>query len=237
MPVISYPTPSADSLILHRCRVHAPADGGRHPVLFLLHGVDDSEDDWDDVSRRKGAPPFRLPPNFPAYVVLPYCKPRNFPNGEIVAYPSAFPDVNQFVRYFEDGLVESLRRRYPEADWDHQAIGGVSMGGYLAFEIASRRAKAAASRAPFRCIGLFSAALHMCDTLISSATALASAPPKLLHAWLVQEDHRLIIDANRKLASQLRAAWFQDTMEQGKHNWVSWRPQLQRFLAMARGAI
>jgi hypothetical protein len=166
MAIEIYPEPSRNSPILHRCRVHIPDDGGRHPILYLLHGVGDSEDDWDDVAGRKGSLLRWLPPGLPMYIVLPYCKPRIFPNGRRFDYLRSFPDTNQFVDYFEQGLVEGLQNRYPNIDWERQAIGGISMGGFLAFEIAARRfALNPAWHAPFRCVGLFSAALQACDDL------------------------------------------------------------------------
>jgi hypothetical protein len=103
----------------------------------------------------------------PHVVVLPYCKPRRFPDGRQLAYQGAFPDANQFVEYFEQGFVDSLRNRYPNVDWERQAVGGISMGGYLAFEIATRRTRPGPVwETPFRCIGLFSAALQSCANLV-----------------------------------------------------------------------
>jgi pimeloyl-ACP methyl ester carboxylesterase len=163
MAIHIYPEPSPNSPVMHRCRIHVPDDNEPHPILYLLHGVGDSEDDWDDVSDRKGILSQWLPPAFPMYVVLPYCKPRSFPGGRQFAYPHSFPNADQFVEYFEQGLVANLRNRYPNGDWQRQAIGGISMGGYLAFEIATRRIQT-----PFRCIGLFSAALQSCANLAGS---------------------------------------------------------------------
>jgi len=237
MAVDVYPMQAADGPVRYRVRVHVPDDRGQHPIVYLLHGIGDSEDDWDDVTERKGRLRTWLPAGFPLYVVTPYCKPRTSPDGRAMPYSAHhFPEGGNFVDYFENGLVESLRNHYPNIAWERQAIGGISMGGFLAFEIAARRATAnPVWRAPFRCIALFSAALQACANLQQASNALAATAPQLLYVGWASEEIPDIRTTNERLVTNLAGrAWLTPTTEPGGHNWRVWRPQVHAFLQRIR---
>jgi hypothetical protein len=238
MAVDVYPIAAADSPVRYRVRVHVPDDRGQHPILYLLHGIGDGEDDWDDVTGHKGRLRAWLPAGFPLYVVTPYCKPRTFPDGQAMPYSAHhFPDAGSFVDYFENGLVESLRNRYPNIAWQRQAIGGISMGGFLAFEIAARRVAAnPVWRRPFQCIGLFSPALQACANLPQASNAVAATAPQLLSvAWGDGEHPQTIREIYERLMTILAGrAWLTRDMERGGHNWRVWQPQVHRFLQRIR---
>lgn len=231
MPIRIYPEPSSESAVNTRCRVHVPADEGAHPILFLLHGVGDSEDDWEDVTHRKGDLRDWLPPGFPMYVVLPHCKPREGRDGAEMVYHDWHPDAGQFATMFEGGLVDGLEAAFPNIDWTRQAIGGISMGGFLAFEVASRRrAGRAPQHQPFRAIGLFSAALQACDDLASSCRALP-VPKLLLSRWQTR-DNEAIKGGNRTLVAEFGGRpWFDHDETQGDHRWPDWSPQIRLFIS------
>jgi S-formylglutathione hydrolase FrmB len=134
------------------------------------------------------------------------------------------------VEYF-DGLVDGLRNHYGNVDWERQAIGGISMGGYLAFEIAARRA---AANEPFRSVGLFSAVLQLCDNLQKMSQDLVNSPPRLLYLQWQEGDDSPIIQSNNQLIENLgKPKWLLDSQEPNKkHNWFAWRPQIQHFLKL-----
>jgi enterochelin esterase-like enzyme len=104
--------------------------GTRYPVLYLLHGLGGSYTEWygygafdraDQLIRSGDIPPM--------IIVLPEGE-----RGYWVDHPDGGP---QWGTYVARDLVSEIDGTYPTvADGTHRAIGGMSMGGYGALQLA-----------------------------------------------------------------------------------------------------
>lgn len=145
---------------------YEPGSSRKYPVLYLLHGVKETERQWDaraglsDMLNRL----IRSAKLRPLIVVLPWGflterqqRLRHFP-----------PDA-AYVEFLVKRVVPAVEVGYP-IDPARRAIAGISMGG--------RQALAAGFSHPgmFRHVAAFSAALQDCDPLDWLKKSRAKAP-------------------------------------------------------------
>ncbi len=97
----------------------------RYPVLFLLHGYGGDEKDWTTRTNLKD-----YTANLPVMVVMPESKNSWYVNSE------TDPDA-RYEDYMMHDLPEYVNSLYP-IDTVHEAIAGLSMGGYGALILALR---------------------------------------------------------------------------------------------------
>jgi enterochelin esterase-like enzyme len=136
--------------------------------------------------------------------------------------PRGFGD---FVSGFENDLLKDVipyvESRYPvQADREHRAIAGLSMGGGQALTIGLRHLDL------FAYIGGFSSALMGNTSALVSAPAAASKQPRLL--WVSCGDEDRLLDANKNFHTSLEQKnvshlWHVDS---GAHTWPVWRNDL-----------
>jgi len=109
-------------------RILLPANYDRsraYPVFFLLHGHDGDETDW---TAKTGIVDYTV--NLPMIIVMPAAKNSWYVNSE--SDPSL--RYEDYIMYDLPKYVNSL---YP-IDTTHEAIAGLSMGGYGALDLALR---------------------------------------------------------------------------------------------------
>lgn len=103
----------------------------RYPVLYLLHGIGGDETEW-----RRFAQPEVMFDNLiadgkaqPMIVVMPNGRAQKNDRAEGNVFASA-PAFAVFERDLLDDVIPAIESRYSvEADRDHRALAGLSMGG------------------------------------------------------------------------------------------------------------
>lgn len=103
----------------------------RYPVLYLLHGIGGTEREWAD----NGAPDAILDNLYadgklaPMIVVMPNGRARPDDRAEGNVFASA-PAFGEFDKDLLESVVPYIDSHYPtQADRDHRALAGLSMGG------------------------------------------------------------------------------------------------------------
>lgn len=103
----------------------------KYPVLYLLHGIGGDETEW-----QRFASPDRLFDNLikdgkavPMIVVMPNGRARKNDRAEGNVFESA-PAFAVFERDLLDDVIPAIESRYSvQADREHRALAGLSMGG------------------------------------------------------------------------------------------------------------
>ncbi|HEX5442572.1 MAG TPA: alpha/beta hydrolase-fold protein [Pirellulales bacterium] len=103
----------------------------KYPVLYLLHGIGGDETEW-----QRFAAPDRLFDNLiadgkavPMMVVMPNGRARKNDRAEGNAFESA-PAFAVFERDLLDNVIPAMEARFSvQADREHRALAGLSMGG------------------------------------------------------------------------------------------------------------
>ena len=211
------------------------ANQRKYPVLYLLHGANESDDSWSTVGRGNlildnliadgGA--------VPMIVVMPNGHidqtPPNLGRGAAPGTPSpvrsefaAFP--NEFVSDIMP-YVESHYRTIP--DRPHRAIAGLSMGGAQTLNIAF------ANLDWFSAIGIFSSGIlggNVADWEKSHLAALDDPKLKkgLKMIWFSTGSKDALITVSKASVEMLNRHGFAATFQEspGAHTWVNWRNYL-----------
>jgi enterochelin esterase family protein len=211
--------------------IYTPPDyeiGGnvRYPVLYLLHGMGDTEDTWTVVGRanvivdnliaRKKAGPF--------LIVMPY--------GHT---PSSPPDMRSIDNYdeFEKDLIEDVipyvRARYRvSGKREDRAIAGLSMGGGQTLMVGLGNLE------HFSWLGAFSSAVppgKKLDNLISEPKVINE---KIKLLWIGCGSSDFLFQANQKLVKRLKADNIKHVahITDGGHEWSLWRRYLNEFVPL-----
>lgn len=117
-----------------RMNVYTPPDYSKdrmYPVLYLLHGIGGDETEW-----QRFAAPDRLLDNLiadgkavPMIVVMPNGRAQKNDRAEGNVFESA-PAFAVFERDLLDDVIPAIESRYSvQADREHRALAGLSMGG------------------------------------------------------------------------------------------------------------
>lgn len=128
------PVPAGATVPDNRVRVLLPEgyDANscrRYPVLYLLHGVGDT---WQDWTKRSDVVEFVK--QFPVIVVMP-----DAGKGDNAGWYSDWSDGSrQWERFHIDGLVPWVDAQYRTLGDGHRLIAGFSMGGFGAMSYAAR---------------------------------------------------------------------------------------------------
>jgi len=205
------------------------ANQQKYPVLYLLHGANESDDSWSTVGRAnfildnliadgKAVPMIvvmlnghldQTPPNREAPASI---------RGEFATFPYEF--VSDIMPY-----VESHYRTIP--DRPHRAIAGLSMGGAQTLNIAF------ANLDRFSAIGVFSSGIlggNVTDWEKSHLAALDDPKLKkgLKMIWFSTGSEDNLRTVSRATGEMLNrhgvAATFQEST--GAHTWINWRNYL-----------
>lgn len=119
-----------------RYRVYVPPcyfqSQKRYPLVILLHGLSYREQQWDELGLDETLDAGILSGQVaPMIVVNPYM-------GSIGGV-NAFPPQPSYETVIVDELLPEIERNFCVwEDRDHRAIGGISRGGFWAFEVAMR---------------------------------------------------------------------------------------------------
>jgi enterochelin esterase-like enzyme len=195
-----------------------------YPVLYLLHGIGDDETGWT----KKGSADVILDNLYadkkpvPMIVVMP--------NGHASASPqpaNVFQEkVFRAYAAFEDDLLKDLipyvESHYPvQADREHRALAGLSMGGGQSLNFGLKHLDT------FAWIGGFSSApntMHAADLVPNPA----EASQKLRLLWVSCGDKDGLMNISQSFHTALDEmkvphVWHIDT---GRHEWPVWKNDL-----------
>jgi enterochelin esterase family protein len=211
---------------------------GKYPVLYLLHGGNDSDDSWPSVGRagfivdnlvasRKAKP---------MIVVMPAGQTSRTANGAA--------EVDDFGHDFLTDIMPYIETHYRVyTDRPHRAIAGLSVGGLQTLYISIPHIK------HFGYVGVFSSALV---TLVPGRPPQGGPAP--VAAWEAQhlaeldnhsaqeglkllwfktgvDDRNVSIASTQATADMLNKHGFKAVFEQspGGHTWLNWRNYLNEF--------
>jgi enterochelin esterase family protein len=209
----------------------------RYPVLYLLHGVGDTEAGWVLTGRANVILDNLIADGKarPMVVVMPLGHAR--PSIGLGAHPAALsepmvglgPDMRsaQIGKDLLEDLLPLVERTFRVArDADGRGIMGLSMGGAQALRIGL------ANLDTFRWVVALSSALVGDDVAGPFAAVLGDAATanrklKLLHVTIGRDD--FLLAGNRTLAEALTKAGVRHTYreEEGAHTWRVWRRNLR----------
>jgi enterochelin esterase-like enzyme len=197
-----------------------------YPVLYLLHGIGDDERDW----QRHGALEIILDnliadgKAVPMIVVMPNgrAQPNDRARGNVYASAPAF--VN-FEHDLLDDLIPFVEANYAvQADREHRAVAGLSMGGGQALNFGLGHLDT------FAWVGGFSTAPNVKrpEQLVPDPAA-ATRMLKLL--WISCGDKDRLISVSLPLHRYLNEhgvphIW---QLDSGRHNWRVWKNDLYLF--------
>jgi enterochelin esterase-like enzyme len=220
---------------LPRCCVFLPAScktAGPYRVLYLLHGVGDTEYSWEVNGNVSGLVNELIQDGQidPVIVVMPF----GFVKEEY-KLSRTFPKKEEFDSFL-NGAMEKIEARYPEIDKTRRALAGLSMGGKQTLEYALN------NPGKFEALGAFSAALHREEAIKEVQAQLAPQADNLrkLRALYVscgaqdEVGEGALLKSNRTLEESLKPLGgirLQVDWKRGKHDWGVWKGSLRQFLS------
>jgi enterochelin esterase-like enzyme len=225
-----------------RFHIYTPPDYDsnrqKYPVLYLLHGANESDESWSTVGRagfildnliaeRAAVPMIVVMPNGHVDQTPPnvaWGVPMSGPlplKGELVDFPKEI--ATEIIPY-----VESHYRTI--ADRPHRAIAGLSMGGTQTLNIAF------ADLEPFSVVGVFSSGILVGSVPdweqqhlpVLDKPALKNA---LKLIWFKTGSADQFIGNTKATVEMLKRHGFSVTFGEstGGHSWVNWRNYLHEF--------
>ncbi len=224
-----YPSKSlgvARSLYIYTPPDYETSENARYPVLYLLHGMGDTEDAWTGVGRANLIVDNLLAAKKarPLVIVMPY--------GHT---PSAPPDMRSIGNYgaFEKDLIEDIipyvQKNYKVSKQQKdRAIAGLSMGGGQSLTIGLGNIEL------FGWVGAFSSAVPRepkLDELLSNAK---TKNDKLNLLWIGCGNKDFLFQANQKLITRLNTDNIRHVahITEGSHEWRLWRRYLNELVPL-----
>ncbi len=200
----------------------------KYPVLYLLHGAGDDETGWTT----KGSAAAILDNLYaakkiaPMIVVMPngFARRAAGPSGAAPVPPGGrsgrrgFRDNSAFEDDLLKDIIPYVESHYPvQADREHRAVAGLSMGDGQALSIGLKHLDV------FAWVGGFSSAIRNRGDLVTD-----DAAKKLRLVWLSCGDKDGLMDASKSLSSALAEkkvphVWHVDS---GGHEWPVWKNDL-----------
>lgn len=232
--------------ITKRCCIYTPPgyEGSKkkYPVFYLLHGIGDDETGWkvkgsaDNIldnmlAKEKMKPMVVVMPNGFVSKDLPEEKGRGRTGGR-----RRMPNTERFDDYFVKDVMRVAEEEYRiNADREHRAIAGLSMGGKQALDVGLNHLDL------FSSIGNFSGAVHR-TPMPEKYSVLKNA--KLLNRRLKIFYHAcgkgdFLFEANKELADNLTAAGVRHVFREmdGAHTWPVWKRCLAEILPLLSEAM
>jgi poly-gamma-glutamate synthesis protein (capsule biosynthesis protein) len=200
------------------------AEQQHYPVLYLMHGSNEDDGQWGRLGIQavldQGIANGTLPPMI---VVMPF--------GEWIANENQFDRVSWENVFLEEllPLVESTYRI--DARADQRAIGGISRGGFWAFEIAFRHPQL------FSAVGGHSAFFdpgHAPDAFNPLDLALNAPGIERLRIWLdrgIDDFAQVNLDRMSAHLTQRGLPHEYRIYPEGQHNNAYWRQHVMDYLA------
>ena len=192
----------------------------RYPVLYLLHGNNDTAAGWTDVGKANFILDNLLAEKKvePMIIVMPW--------GHAVPYDG--PQTNNtatFERYLIEDVLPLVEKKYRVvAGRENRAIVGLSMGGGHALQIGLNRLDL------FSAVGAFSSAVP--GNFENRFKALLDDPEgtnaKLKLLWIGCGRQDTAFERNRSLSEILTSHKIRNTFRatEGRHNYAVWRRYL-----------
>jgi enterochelin esterase family protein len=214
-------------------RVYTPPDYAsgktKYPVLYLLHGSGQNENDWSEVGRANFILDNLIAEHKakPMLIVMPFGHPQaSHLSGQATpagAKPSAFADdlLEQIVPLVEKTFHVSVKA-------DDRAIAGLSMGGGQTVNIGFTHLD------KFHSIGIFSAGGGGTDPVKQFPDLLtdgAATNKKMKVIWICAGDKDFALAGARGLDQILTAHNVKHSFTEtpGVHEWKVWRFALHQF--------
>jgi enterochelin esterase family protein len=197
-----------------------------YPVLYLLHGMGDTEDAWTIVGRANIIVDNLLAAKKarPLVIVMPY--------GHT---PSAPPDMRSIGRYsaYEKDLIQDvipyIQKHYRVSnDQKERAIVGLSMGGGQSLTIGLGNLEL------FGWVGAFSSAVPRDPKLNELLSNLKAKNDKLNLLWIGCGNKDFLFKANQNLIEQLNNDNIKHVahITEGGHEWRLWRIYLNELVPL-----
>ena len=225
-----------------RFHVYTPAgyeaNDRKYPVLYLLHGANESDQSWSTVGRAgfildnltadgKAVPMIVVMPNGHIDQTPPQIGRAASAGGA----PRLRAELSEFPREFETDLMPYVESHYRTATGrGHRAIAGLSMGGSQTLAIAF------AHLDRFSAIGVFSSGIlgeSLTEWETTHRGALDSAAVKrgLETVWFSTGKDDSLIGTSKATVDMLTRHGFRVSFTEsaGAHTWVNWREYLRDF--------
>lgn len=197
-----------------------------YPVLYLLHGMGDTEDAWTVVGRANLIADNLLAAKKarPMVIVMPY--------GHT---PSAPPDMRSIGNYgaFEKDLIEDVipyvQKHYRVSkDQKDRAIAGLSMGGGQSLTIGLGNLEL------FGWVGAFSSAVPREPKLDELLSNVIAKNDKLNLLWIGYGNKDFLFQANQKFIERLNTDNIKHVahITDGGHEWRLWRIYLNELVPL-----
>ena len=194
----------------------------KYPVFYLLHGKGGNESNWT----KAGAVGTILDNLYADKKVVPMIVVM--PNGTVDAPGGKKGD---YTTGFENELLKDVmplvEGRYPiQADAEHRAIAGLSMGGGQALRIGLKHLD------KFAWIGGYSSALFGAANLVSNPE---EANKKIKLLYVACGDADTLYQANKNFHSTLEKSKVEhvwNVVPGGLHNFAVWKNDLYQFSQM-----
>jgi enterochelin esterase-like enzyme len=199
---------------------YEPSRSMRYPVLYLLHGNNDTAAGWTDVGKANFILDNLLTEKkaLPMIIVMPW--------GHAAPYAgSQSNNTASFERYLIEEVIPQVEKKYRVARGrENRAIVGLSMGGGHALQIGLSHLEL------FSAVAAFSSAVP--GNFESRFKPLLDAPDgtnkKLKHLWIGCGRQDPAFERNQKLSELLTAHKVRNTFypTEGLHNFAVWRRYL-----------
>jgi len=197
-----------------------PGRSTRYPVLYLLHGNNDTAAGWTDVGKANFILDNLLAEKkaVPMIIVMPW--------GHAVPYAgSQSNNTATFERYLIEEVIPQIEKKYRVARGrENRAIVGLSMGGGHALQIGLNHLEL------FSAVAAFSSAVP--GNFESRFKPLLDDPDgtnrKLKQLWIGCGRQDPAFERNQKLSELLTAHKVRNTFHptEGLHNFAVWRRYL-----------
>jgi enterochelin esterase-like enzyme len=214
------------------------ANQQKYPVLYLLHGANESDQSWSTVGRAGFILDNLIAERaaVPMIVVMPNGHVDQTPPNVAWGVPTSDPlplrgELVEFAKEFATELIPYVESHYRTiADRPHRAIAGLSMGGTQTLNLAF------ADLGRFSSVGIFSSGI-----LVGSVpnweqdhlTVLDKPALKngLKMIWFKTGSQDPFIGNTKETVEMLKRHGFLVTFEEssGGHSWVNWRNYLHEF--------
>ncbi len=211
--------PVAVRLYLPPCQ---PDAGRCFASVYLLHGAGTDQTQWSDIGIATAADDGRARGTLPPLIlVIPFrsddrVDPR--PDGDLPYEHFVVADLIPWVDHNTPACPTGTQR----------AIGGISMGGWWALEIAFHHPELFAAVGGNSALAQRGSNLDPSDLLASNLAAI-----RALHVWLDVGDQDSLTSGDASLAAVLKADGVPTVFNQwvGSHNRTYWRAHVPDYLS------
>ena len=220
---------------LRRVQVYTPPGyaqetARRYPVLYLLHGSGDNDSHWVLIGQANVIADNLIAEHraVPMLIVMPDGHVGNRSGGRETGDRWRYREM--FEKDLLEGVVPLVESNYRvQADAQHRAIAGLSMGGGQSIGTGLGHLER------FAWVGAFSAAASGDDPVLEWLQAdPAAANRQLRLLWIAVGKSDFLLAMNRDFVKALDGLKIRYTYHEsaGAHTWIVWRSYLHEFLPL-----